>query len=373
MTSPPGVFSLKLTAFRSYQRHDFALEPTSVILIGPNGVGKTNLLEALSFLTPGRGLRRARSTTIQCDQDTQEPWAIAASLESPGGVLQIGTGRESLESERRLVRVNGVKLKTQAELSHHLQVVWLTPQMDRLFLEGASGRRRFLDRLVFGFDPLHAQRVLRYEQALRERHRLFDLPTTDPTWFKALEDILSAQGVAITVARQQVVHRLNEILEKRVTSFPQARLSLEGTLEEELDQGIPALVVEEQFSAFLAENRLKDKASGGTRAGCHRSDLKVFHENGREAAFCSTGEQKSLLISLILAASHLQMQRLEMTTLLLLDEIVAHLDPQRRAALFEDLLQLNLQIWMTGTDASLFSGIKEKTQLFHLGKEGTIS
>lgn len=362
-----GVVSLKLRAFRSYQHYSLEVEPTSVILIGSNGIGKTSLLEAISFLTPGRGLRRARLSEIQCDEYPQEPWAVAASLETPDGVLNVGTGRESVDSERRIVQVNGVRLKTQTALSHYLHVTWLTPQMDRLFVEGAKERRRFLDRLVFGFDSLHAQRVLRYEQALRERHRLFDLLDPDPLWFQAIENILSSEGVAITVARRHVIQRLNQVFEKRVTAFPQGRLVLEGTLETQLDQDKTALQVQEEFSAFLREHRLKHKVSGTTPQGCHRSDLKVFHHNGREAAFCSTGEQKALLISLILAAGYLQMQHRETLPLLLLDEIAAHLDHQRRCALFEELLSLRMQIWMAGTEAHLFSEIADKVQIVSLG------
>jgi DNA replication and repair protein RecF len=303
-----GVTRLVLTDFRNYRsaRLDFDAGPVvlPVVLTGPNGAGKTNLLEAVSFLSPGRGLRRARLAEI----------------------------------DRR--------------------VLWLTPQMDRLFVEGPGGRRRFLDRLVLGLDPAHATRVAAYEQAMRERARLLRDGPADPAWLTALEEVLAEQGVAVAAGRRDAVERLDGVCAGAEGAFPRARLALIGTVEEWLG-AIPALEAEEQFKAALAQNRAADAAAGGAILGPHRSDLAVtYADKGIAAESASTGEQKALLIAIVLAQAALQRATRGEPPLLLLDEVAAHLDERRRAALFEALSGLESQTWITGTDAALFAPLR---------------
>jgi len=338
-----------------------------VVLTGPNGAGKTNLLEALSFLAPGRGLRGAKLTEIDRRPGTgcEAPdlgWAVAAVVATRHGTLRVGTGRDSAASERRVVRIDGEPARSQVALGEQLGVVWLTPLMDRLFLEGPSGRRRFLDRLVFGFDPAHASRVNAYEQALRERSRLLRHGPADPAWLAALEEVMAEQGVAVAAGRRETVQRLDRACAEADGPFPRARLMLLGTVEGWLD-AMPALAAEAEFASALAVNRQNDAQIGGAIIGPHRSDLAVeLVEKGIAAEFASTGEQKALLISIVLAHSALQRALRGEPPLLLLDEIAAHLDAGRRAALFEALLRLDGQAWLTGTDEALFAPLRHRVQ-----------
>jgi DNA replication and repair protein RecF len=367
--------ALKLTAFRSYPTFCLSPDPGAggVILVGPNGIGKTNLLEALSFFSPGRGFRRARLKEVQHDQEAQVPWSVSLELSTEIGQFQVGTGRESMDGEKRVVALNGSVLKTQMELAHYLHVAWLIPQMDRLFWDGNRERRRFLDRLVLGVDPLHGTRLVRYEQALRERAHVLQHPRVASDWLSSLESLLVEEGAAITVARLQVVERLNRQLDETKQSgkslFPKARLALAGEVEALFEGGASALQVEETWAHQLKQGRGLDREKGTTLWGCHRSVLQVFHQardqREREASYCSTGEQKAMLISLVLAAAALQAAS-EKPFFLLLDEVVAHLDVQRRGALFEELRQLRAHIWMTGTDVALFKGIDQHLQLVYL-------
>jgi DNA replication and repair protein RecF len=374
-----GVTRLVLTDFRNYRslRIDLGhglglgvgLDKGPVVLTGPNGAGKTNLLEAMSFLSPGRGLRNARLSDVDrrdAGGDRQggaaaEPlasgWAVAATVATSRGPVAIGTGRDGAAGERRAVRIDGEPARSQSVLAERLGVLWLTPPMDRLFVEGPSGRRRLLDRLVLGLDSTHAARVSRYEQALRERSRLLrdGFASADPTWLAALEEIMAAEGVAIAAARRDAVERLDRICAQTEDAFPRARLSLVGTLETWLET-TPALAVEERFQAALAQGRASDAVSGGAGVGPHRSDLGVFHAaKGIAAEAASTGEQKALLIAILFAQARLQRAVRGEAPLLLLDEVAAHLDAVRRGALFEVLAGLDSQAWITGTEAKLFA------------------
>jgi DNA replication and repair protein RecF len=369
-----AVRRLVLTDFRGYGAARLQVAAAPVVLFGPNGAGKTNLLEALSFLAHGRGLRRARLGEIDRrlrtpDGALGEPaggaWAIHASLETPEGALEIGTGREASEtSERRVLLIDGESAKSQAALARHLGVVWLTPAMDRLFVEGGSARRRFLDRLVYGFDAEHAQRVSAYEQAMRERARLLRDGPLDASWLAALEGTMAETGIAIAAARRETVARLDQASAEAIGPFPATRLALAGEIEALLER-LPALGAEDEVRARLKELRRQDAESGTTLLGPHRSDLVVRHAiTGMPAAEGSTGEQKALLISIVLAHARLQAALRDRAPLLLLDEVAAHLDPARRGALFGEILRLGAQAWLTGTDAALFEGLRGRAQFF---------
>jgi DNA replication and repair protein RecF len=362
-----GVTRLTLTDFRNYHEARLTLGTAPVVLTGPNGAGKTNLLEALSFLAPGRGLRGAKLTEIDrrpasgCDP-SDSGWAVAAVVATRRGALRVGTGRDHTAGERRVVRIDGEPARGQAALGERLGVVWLTPPMDRLFLEGPGGRRRFLDRLVLGLDPAHASRVTAYEQALRERSHLLRDGPADLAWLAALEAVMAEQGIAVAAGRRETVQRLDRACAEAEGPFPRARLTLVGTVEGWLEE-MPALAAEARLAAALAANRQGDGQAGGAAVGPHRSDLAVsLAEKGIAAEFASTGEQKALLIAILLGHAALQQAMRGEPPLLLLDEIAAHLDASRRAALFEALVRLDSQTWLTGTDAALFAPLQRRAQ-----------
>ncbi len=374
--------------FRSYARAELEISAAPVVLTGANGAGKTNLLEAISFLSPGRGLRGAKLGEIDRiapaaeDGEAAGPaaWAVAASVMTPMGPREIGSGRDpgSLGPangngrERRLVKVDGVAARGQQALAEVISLVWLTPQMDGLFREAAGGRRRFLDRLVYGFDPEHSARSNAYEHALRERARLLKSGRGDAAWLDALEDSMAGHGVAIADARLAMVERLQQACDAAEGPFPKARLALEGTVEEWLREGQPALAVEDRLRERLAESRRQDAEAGGAAVGPHRSDLAAQHAaKGVAAGLCSTGEQKALLIAILLAHARLQSLARGAAPLLLLDEVAAHLDAERRAALYREILDMRAQAWLTGTDAADFSSLAGAAQFFTI-QDGAI-
>jgi DNA replication and repair protein RecF len=362
-----------LTDFRAYRRAELSVPARPVVLYGPNGAGKTNLLEAISFLAPGRGLRRARLAEIERRRpagDSAGPgWAIFASLDTPAGERSIGTGRDpdrapDDESDRRVARIDGAPAKGQAALAELVHLLWLTPEMDRLFDGGGSERRRFLDRIVLGFVPDHARNLAGYEQAMRERNRLLKDGRMDETWLGALEQSMAETGVAVAAARRQVVGRLAIAADSALGPFPIPDLALAGETEAGLAAG-PALAAEDALRRRLAESRRADAEAGRALAGPHRSDLVVRHRaKAMPAALCSTGEQKALLVALILAAARLLKLQRGAAPLLLLDEIAAHLDAERRAALFDEIEALGAQAWMTGTDAQLFAALGGRAAFF---------
>jgi DNA replication and repair protein RecF len=381
-----GVTRLVLTDFRNYRSARLDLGPGPVVVTGPNGAGKTNLLEAVSFLSPGRGLRHARLGEIDrrdvglqptgVSRGATEPgaggWAVAATVETRRGAVRIGTGRDAAGGERRVIRIDGEPARGQAVLGERLGVLWLTPQMDRLFVEGPAGRRRFLDRLVLGLDPAHATRVAGYEQALRERSRLLRDGPGDPAWLAALEEVMAQQGVAVAAGRRDAIERLDRMCAAADGPFPRARLNLVGTIEDWLGT-MPALEAEERFKAALVQNRAGDALAGGAALGPHRSDLGVVHgEKGIAAESASTGEQKALLIAILLAHAALQRASRGEPPLLLLDEVAAHLDATRRAALFEALAGLESQAWISGTDAALFAALRPAARFLSVS-DGALS
>ena len=364
---------LVVTDFRSYAQAELRLDERPVVLTGENGAGKTNLLEALSLLSPGRGLRGAAHHEI-ARAGGPGGWAVAATLETQEGPLRLGTGIEPGEeavSRTRLVRVDGKQASGPSVLAQHLRMLWLTPAMDRLFLEAASDRRRFLDRLVMGLDPAHGTRVNAYERALRERNRLLSENILDPSWLGGIEEQMAEYGVAIAAARLETLGRLRGALDAAEDllgagrPFPRAELALDGTLECELETAA-AVDVEENFRRQLAETRLRDAGAGRTLSGPHRTDLAVRHiAKDREARLCSTGEQKALLIGIVLANARMLFAH-GVPPLLLLDEIAAHLDETRRAALFDEIVNLRLQAFMTGTDAGLFEALGNRALSFRV-------
>ncbi|MEQ9554369.1 MAG: DNA replication/repair protein RecF [Rhodospirillales bacterium] len=378
-TGSLAVRRLTLSDFRCYAALRLDLPEGPVVLAGPNGAGKTNILEALSFLIPGRGLRRARLSEAARRDPGEDaaarprPWAVAATVAGPDGETDVGTGlaaSEAGDTEKRLVHVDGEAQRAQAVLSEHVSLQWLTPQMDRLFLDGASARRRFLDRLVYGRDPAHAGRVGGYEQAMRERLRLLTARgPSDDAWVSALEATMAERGVAIAAARLDMAGRLVGQLEAAGDGpFPAADLAVEGEVEAWLNDG-SALDAEDRLKAALKSARGRDGDSGRTAHGPHRSDLHVeYKSRGRPAADCSTGEQKALLISLVLAQARLQAAEQGRAPILLLDEVAAHLDADRRAALFAEIETLGLQAWMTGTDLDLFGPLAGRAAFFHVAE-----
>lgn len=369
---------IALSDFRCYRRAEIAVPAKPVVLFGPNGAGKTNLLEAISLLAPGRGLRRARIGEIERRLplgDAQGPgWAVFATLDTPAGERAIGTGRDpdrvpgDEAADRRVVRIDGAPAKGQAALADLVHLLWLTPEMDRLFADGASERRRFLDRIVLGFVPDHARNLAGYEQAMRERNRLLKDGRRDETWLGALEQTMAETGVAVAAARRQVVGRLAIAAESALGPFPVPDLALAGETEAELGAG-PALAAEEALRRRLAAARGADAEAGRALSGPHKSDLAVGHRaKAMPAALCSTGEQKALLVALVLAAARLLKLQRGAAPLLLLDEIAAHLDAERRAALFDEIAALGAQAWMTGTDAGLFAALGGRAAFFAVGE-----
>jgi DNA replication and repair protein RecF len=350
-----AVTHLALTNFRSYGAARLAVDGESVVLAGPNGAGKTNILDAISLLSPGRGLRGAKlaeHVRKGPSVPSEALWAVAATVTRGGAAYEIGTGLSigSNGGERRHVRLNGVEAKGSADLGDLVQMIWLTPAMDRLFAESAGGRRRFLDRLVLGFDAGHARAATRYETAMRERARLLKFGPRDPAWLDGLENEMAEAGMAIAEGRAATVERLNRALAERIGAFPSAALMLTGETFDSADA----------LRAALAASRLRDAEAGRTLVGPHLADLSARHVQKRaDASDCSTGEQKALLIAIMLAdARELARAREGMAPLLLLDEIAAHLDSVRRAALFEEIAALGAQAWMTGTDLSLFDAAR---------------
>jgi DNA replication and repair protein RecF len=351
------ITQLSLKNFRSYTDAKVVAAMPLVVLTGDNGVGKTNALEALSLFAPGRGLRGATLDEM-ARQGGSIGWGISVQL---AGGTRIGTGVTAESPGKRSLRVNGAAANI-SELPEHLSVLWLTPAQDRLFMDGASERRRFLDRLVLALYPAHAGHVARYEHAQRERLKLLTEGRADPVWLTALEARIAEHGVIASHARWEAVEALSRLsaIPLHNSLFP-ISMTLHGALEGLLAQGLPALAVEEQVKLLLARNRNDDARTGRTNFGPNRVDLLVRHDSKNQAADqCSTGEQKILLTCLILAQAQLIQQLTGRAPLLLLDEIAAHLDAGRRAALFDILHGLALPCWMTGTDAALFSGLNNR-------------
>jgi DNA replication and repair protein RecF len=362
---------LTLSNFRSYHVAQVGLDrPGPVVLTGANGAGKTNLIEAISLLAPGRGLRRATMEELAFSEG-DGAWAISAEIEGMLGLATLGTGIDPPAGEEstptRKCRIDRESVGSATAFADHLRVVWLTPAMDPLFNGPASERRRFLDRLVLAVDAQHSSRVAALERSLRSRNRLLEDSPGDSHWLDAVEHETAEVAVAVAAARTETAKRLSAALEvsrDNAPEFPQAQISLQGWMEQLLPD-YSAIEVEDRYRGLLKENRARDAAAGRTLDGPHLSDLVVMHAGKNiPAADASTGEQKALLIRLVLAHAGLVKQMTGFAPLLLLDEVVAHLDPLRRAALYDALSLLGAQVWMTGADPAAFGDIVGRAQVF---------
>jgi DNA replication and repair protein RecF len=365
MAQKTSLSRLKLTDFRNYAAISLSLDARHVVLTGENGAGKTNLLEAVSFLSPGRGFRRAVLTDVT-RVGAEGGFTIFADLDGMEGEVAIGTGIEPGDGESisRKVRLNGTPAKSTEELSDHLNVLWLTPSMDGLFTGSSSDRRRFLDRLVLSLDPAHGRRAGDFERAMRSRNKLLSEGRFDQAWLTAIEAQMAELGIAMAAARHEMLGLLQTLsANSEETPFPTPVLALEGFLDGGMDR--PAADLEEDYIDMLRSGRGRDAAAGRTLEGPHRVDLLVRHgQKDIEAARCSTGEQKALLIGLILAHARLTADMTGFAPILLLDEIAAHLDEGRRATLFNLVDGLGGQSFMTGTDRSMFSALGDRAQFF---------
>ncbi|WP_192964628.1 DNA replication/repair protein RecF [Phycobacter azelaicus] len=355
-----ALTELTMSHFRSHLRAEMHLDGRPVALFGPNGAGKTNILEAVSLFSPGRGLRRASAAEM-----TRRPealgWKLRAVLQAPDQAYEVETWSEG--GNARQVRVDN-KASNQIALGQICRVVWLIPAMDRLWIEAAEGRRRFLDRIVLSFEPDHAEATLAYEKAMRERNRLLKDQNRDPAWYKVLEMQMADAGHRINAARIAAVSLLQEAQAQAETAFPVAELELiqsEGSMPGS----------EEDLREALAESRFRDLAAGRTLVGPHRTDLiGTYAAKGVPARDCSTGEQKALLVSLILANARALAAREGAPPIVLLDEVAAHLDAARRAALYDEICALGAQAWMTGTEAELFAEMGTRAQMFEITDTG---
>jgi DNA replication and repair protein RecF len=369
----PAVRRLILADFRSYRALDLTLDAHMVVLTGENGAGKTNVLEALSLLAPGRGLRRADLAECARIAGTGG-FAVSVEIETAGRRVQLGVGLDPPDDDdddkqARRFRIDRAPAPSVRALADHLRLVWQTPAMDQLFLGPAGERRRFLDRLVVVVDPDHGARVNALDRALRNRNRLLEEGAADRRWIEAAEHEVAELAVAVAAARHDTVARLAALIAADKADdkpFPFAEIALVGEIEA-LVAEMPALAAEDRYRAMLAGNRGRDAAAGRTLIGPHTSDLVVRHGPKQlEARQCSTGEQKALLTGLVLAHAHLVAAASGIAPIVLLDEIAAHFDPKRRAALFDELAAIGGQVWMTGADDAAFTELTHRAQILRV-------
>jgi DNA replication and repair protein RecF len=367
--TPSRIHRLSLTHFRNYRAASLNTERDIVALVGPNGAGKTNCIEAISFLSPGRGLRRATLEDV-ADNQGDGSWAVSAEIEGALGLATLGTGSEAPRGEaqaaHRRCRIDRENVGSASAFGDHLRMVWLTPAMDGLFMGAASERRRFFDRLVLAIDSEHSSRVSALDRSLRSRNRLLEVRNFDDHWCDAIERETAELAVAVAASRGQTAIKLAAMLRERgkASVFPSAEIALDGWMENAL-LSEPATSVEDRYRNILRESRARDAAAGRTLDGPHLTDLKVIYApKNMPARDASTGEQKALLIGLVLAHATLVAETTGIIPLLLLDEVVAHLDPTRRSALFGELAKLGAQVWLTGADPAAFGDIGSGCDIF---------
>ncbi len=389
-----GVSRLTLTDFRNYQFLRINAELAPIVITGENGSGKTNILEAISFLTPGRGLRSARLADIKRfspalvaeeyrpTEISPTSWAVSATVIRDEEEIEIGTAAEKTSREydeddirsfeRRIVKIDGNKVSSQAELGKYISAIWITPQMDRLFRGGSQPRRSFLDRLVYAFDVEHAKRTANFEHMYKEWYQLLKAGSKDNHWLEPLEENMAAAGVAIAAARREQIAKLNTFIEHEPDDiFPNVILELDGLIEKSLDK-MPAIEAEDFYNNLLKQQR-KNVLYNDSVDGVNRTDFKVYYKRKRmPAELCSNGEQKSLLISIILAQAKSQTLHQGFAPVMLLDEVVAHLDDIKREALLEKIRDLNVQAWITSTNADLFASLRNEA-MFLTVKNGKVS
>jgi DNA replication and repair protein RecF len=365
------IHRLTLTHFRNYRAASLETRGDMVVLVGPNGAGKTNCIEAISYLAPGRGLRRATLEDV-ADNQGDGSWAVSAEVEGALGLATLGTGIDAPSDETpatsRRCRIDREPVGSATAFGDHLRMVWLTPSMDGLFLGAASERRRFFDRLVLAIDSQHSSRVSALDRSLRSRNRLLEVRNYDDHWCDAIERETAELAVAVAATRGQTVTRLAAMLRARgqASAFPSARIMLDGWMENALITE-PATSVEDRYREILRAGRARDAAAGRTLDGPHLTDLEVIYApKNVPARDASTGEQKALLIGLVLAHANLVAEMTGITPLLLLDEVVAHLDPERRRTLFDELAKLGAQVWMTGADPLAFTDIGAIGEIFNV-------
>ena len=344
--------SITLSHFRSHKHAKLTLDKRPVAISGANGSGKTNIIEAISLFSPGRGLRGANAQAMMRMPECIG-WKITGHVKSDNKTVEISFS--SKQGRRRDVFIDG-KTAAQIKLSKYTRVLWLVPSMDRLWIEGAEGRRRFLDRIALSFFPSHAENTLRYEKSMRERNKLLRDQVRDPHWYKALENQMAASGTEITKARKMAVRYILNSQKGATNEFPLAALELQQIHGDFLE-------TEDELREAFEANRTSDLAAGRTSVGPHKSDIYTsYATKGIAATQCSTGEQKALLISIVLANARALSVYQSQSPLLLLDEVSAHLDKDRRKALYEEISALNLQAWMTGTEEELFSEFSDRAQ-----------
>jgi DNA replication and repair protein RecF len=366
--TPSRIHRLTLTHFRNYRAASLEARGDVVVLVGPNGAGKTNCIEAISFLSPGRGLRRANLEDV-ADNQGDGSWAVSAEVEGALGLATLGTGIDAPVADAsvsRRCRIDREPVASATAFGDHLRMVWLTPAMDGLFSGPASERRRFFDRLVLAIDSEHSARVSALDRSLRSRNRLLEVRNYDDHWCDAIERETAELAVAVAAMRGQTALRLAAMLRARgeASAFPSAEIALDGWMENAL-MSESATAVEDRYRDILRKGRARDAIAGRTLDGPHLTDLQVIYApKNMPARDASTGEQKALLIGLVLAHAGLVAEMTGVTPLLLLDEVVAHLDPRRRVALFDELSKLGAQVWMTGADPAAFADIGSSGEIF---------
>jgi DNA replication and repair protein RecF len=366
--TPSRIHRLTLTHFRNYRVASLEARGDVVVLVGPNGAGKTNCIEAISFLSPGRGLRRANLEDV-ADNQGDGSWAVSAEVEGALGLATLGTGIDAPVADAsvsRRCRIDREPVASATAFGDHLRMVWLTPAMDGLFSGPASERRRFFDRLVLAIDSEHSARVSALDRSLRSRNRLLEVRNYDDHWCDAIERETAELAVAVAAMRGQTALRLAAMLRARgeASAFPSAEIALDGWMENAL-MSESATAVEDRYRDILRKGRARDAIAGRTLDGPHLTDLQVIYApKNMPARDASTGEQKALLIGLVLAHAGLVAEMTGITPLLLLDEVVAHLDPRRRVALFDELSKLGAQVWMTGADPAAFADIGSSGEIF---------
>lgn len=367
-----SINRLNISNFRNYDaaRINIGQDTKFVVISGKNGAGKTNVLEAISLFVSGRGLRSANLIDMKNrNLSALHVWSVSGEINAiDGEAAKIGTGLDKSLS-KRLIRINNADAKNQSELEEYMSIIWLTPQMDRLFQETASERRKFLDRLVCAYQPSHSAHISRYEKAMRERLKLLQMEVSpDEKWLNTLEKQMAENAIAIAASRINLIAHLQEhivSLNSISPLFPEPRIELDNWIEQELLDS-PAVELEEKLKVNLKKNRFIDKETKRTTEGAHRVNMRVFYKKkDMPADQCSTGEQKALLVSIVLGHALMMQAEKGFVPIILLDEIAAHFDDERREQLFNVLRSLNGQIWLTGTDKNIFSSLKDAAKIFH--------